>query len=227
MGQLFPHRPCGIYKEGTSSRLSSLAASEPAGSLSPQRVRRDKAGESNRVFPRAQVIDGPAPLVRASRERSSLAGVVVSLRQIVLAGLLCRTHRTAASANAPRKCPVPICLPDVPSRWPFASLAPFPTDKRTRTPVRAGSGRGPDSQTKSPRRESARCQGRSAAERRAARRRFRTPRDREFSRAEHLAEGAMRDTSRSRVCGHADRGNALRPLHEWPCPPAACRSRGD
>jgi hypothetical protein len=56
--------------------------------LSPQRLRSDKTLEVKRVFPRAQVIPGPAQLVREYRERFSVVVLVFSFRTIFFAGLI-------------------------------------------------------------------------------------------------------------------------------------------
>ncbi len=58
-------------------------------------------------------------------ERFGIAVVVGQFRKIVLAGGGWRKQSTAASAKAQRKCPLPIFLPEAPSRLPLDSFAHF------------------------------------------------------------------------------------------------------
>ena len=56
--------------------------------LSPQRLRRDKALEIKRLFPREHVVHRPAQLVREYRERLRFAVFMFQFRKILLAGLI-------------------------------------------------------------------------------------------------------------------------------------------
>ena len=56
--------------------------------LSPQGLRGDNALQSNRLFPREQVIHGSAQLVREYGERFGFAVFVSSFRKIFFAGLI-------------------------------------------------------------------------------------------------------------------------------------------
>ena len=74
--------------------------------LSPQRVRRHKALESKRVFPREHVIHSPTQFVREDRERFSLAVLVFQFREIVFPRVTLTDEQHGGFGKGPPSMPV-------------------------------------------------------------------------------------------------------------------------
>ena len=82
--QIFPHSPCCIEGRNIERALPFVGQLDRRLGLSPQRLRGDKALQIKPLFPREQVIHGPAQLVGEDRERFGFAVLVFKCGEIRL-----------------------------------------------------------------------------------------------------------------------------------------------